>query len=399
MSLLSPDVPSSGRRLIVEADGGSRGNPGRAAYGALVRDPDTGEVLAVRAERLGIASNNVAEYSGLIAGLEAVREIDPDARVLVRMDSKLVVSQMTGAWKIKHPDMRDLALRARGILPYDHLDFEWIPRASNVDADRLVNQALDGKPIGLAHAPAARAAVEQETKRNILVGWATDNGEPTTVVLLRHGETPLTVSKRFSGRGEDPGLTEAGRAQVRAVAEHLGAWDPSALHRHAPFGRPAAIVSSPLRRARETATAVGDVLGLGVEVAEDLRECDFGEWEAKTYDEVRAGWPDVLDDWLTSTATRPPGGESFDELGERAVAVIDSLVGRFEGQTVLVVAHNMPIKSVVRNVLQAPHDAVFRMELAPGSLSSVQYFSGSGAATLRSFNYTSHLHEAGLTPA
>ena len=86
------------RRLTVEADGGSRGNPGVAGYGALVRDTDTAALLAERAEPLGKASNNVAEYRGLIAGLEAAYAIDPSAQVHVRMDSKLVVEQMSGRW-------------------------------------------------------------------------------------------------------------------------------------------------------------------------------------------------------------------------------------------------------------------------------------------------------------
>jgi ribonuclease H / adenosylcobalamin/alpha-ribazole phosphatase len=133
------------RRFIVEADGGSRSNPGEAAFGAVVFDGDTREVVAERGERIGIASNNVAEYSGLIAGLEAVRELDPEAQVEVRMDSKLVVEQMSGRWKIKHPDMRTLALRARDILPPQNITYTWIPRAENGAADALVNDALDGR--------------------------------------------------------------------------------------------------------------------------------------------------------------------------------------------------------------------------------------------------------------
>lgn len=133
------------RSFIVEADGGSRSNPGEAAFGAVVFDAETREVVAQRGERIGIASNNVAEYRGLIAGLEAVRELDPEASVEVRMDSKLVVEQMSGRWKIKHPDMRTLALRARDTLPPQNITYTWIPRADNAAADALVNDALDGR--------------------------------------------------------------------------------------------------------------------------------------------------------------------------------------------------------------------------------------------------------------
>src|SRR5205823_8884164 len=101
------------RRVVVEADGGSRGNPGPAGYGAVVRDAATGEVLAEVSDSLGRATNNVAEYSGLIAGLKAAAGVARGADVEVRMDSKLVVEQMSGRWQIKHPDMRPLAAKAR----------------------------------------------------------------------------------------------------------------------------------------------------------------------------------------------------------------------------------------------------------------------------------------------
>ena len=132
------------RRLIVEADGGSRGNPGPAGYGALVRDAGTMEVLATESEFIGIATNNVAEYSGLIAGLRAAARIDPHASVLVRMDSRLVVEQMSGRWKIKHPDMKPLARTAtEAARGFSAITYEWVPRERNKDADRLANEAMD----------------------------------------------------------------------------------------------------------------------------------------------------------------------------------------------------------------------------------------------------------------
>jgi probable phosphoglycerate mutase len=136
----------SGRRLIVEADGGSRGNPGPAAYGALVRDAETGETVMAEGLVLGETTNNVAEYSGLIAGLEMVQLVDPDAAVEVRMDSKLVIEQMAGRWKIKHPAMKPLALRASALRPA-RVRWTWVPRAENKRADALVNAALDGAPL------------------------------------------------------------------------------------------------------------------------------------------------------------------------------------------------------------------------------------------------------------
>ncbi|MEU5152396.1 bifunctional RNase H/acid phosphatase [Streptomyces yangpuensis] len=146
-------------RFVVEADGGSRGNPGPAGYGAVVLDPASGETLAERAEYIGVATNNVAEYKGLIAGLTAARDLASDAEVLVRMDSKLVVEQMSGRWKIKHPDMKPLAAEAARILPRAQVTYEWIPRERNKHADRLANEAMDAGKRGEQWEPSASAAV------------------------------------------------------------------------------------------------------------------------------------------------------------------------------------------------------------------------------------------------
>jgi ribonuclease H / adenosylcobalamin/alpha-ribazole phosphatase len=139
------------RRLVVEADGGSRGNPGPAGYGAVVRDAATGEVLAEVSDSLGRATNNVAEYSGLIAGLTAAAGIARGADVEVRMDSKLVVEQMSGRWQIKHPDMRPLAAKARqAAAALGRVSYTWVPRSRNAHADRLANQAMDAAARALA---------------------------------------------------------------------------------------------------------------------------------------------------------------------------------------------------------------------------------------------------------
>ena len=131
------------RVLIVEADGGSRGNPGLAGSGSVVIDAATGEVLAEVGRYLGHASNNVAEYTGLIEGVRRALQIDPDAELHVRMDSKLVVEQMSGRWKIKHPAMAELAAQARELLTGTPVRFEWVPRLSNSRADAVANRAMD----------------------------------------------------------------------------------------------------------------------------------------------------------------------------------------------------------------------------------------------------------------
>lgn len=133
------------RTLLIEADGGSRGNPGLSGSGAIVVDAASGELLAEIGLYGGIASNNVAEYKGMIAGVKRALEIDPDAELHIRMDSKLVVEQMMGRWKIKHPAMAELAAEARELLTGTPVRFEWIPRLENSRADKLANEAMDKK--------------------------------------------------------------------------------------------------------------------------------------------------------------------------------------------------------------------------------------------------------------
>ncbi|NJQ05216.1 bifunctional RNase H/acid phosphatase [Streptomyces lonarensis] len=390
-------MSGGGRRLVVEADGGSRGNPGPAGYGAVVMDADSGDVLAETAEFIGRATNNVAEYRGLIAGLLAARTVDPAASVRVRMDSKLVVEQMSGRWKIKHPDMRPLATEARGVFPNGAVSYEWIPRSRNGHADRLANEAMDAGGRGESWRPpesgagsaapggragaAAPAATDAETASPVpAVGWGGDPGTATTFVLLRHGETELTPQKRFSGSGADPGLSAAGRRQAAAAAVHL-----------ADRGTVRAVVTSPAARCRETAEAVAAAVGVEARVEDDFREADFGAWEGLTFEEVRERHPDDLDAWLRSPEACPTGGgESFAAVARRVAVARDRAMARFAGRTVLVVSHVTPIKSLVRLALGAPPEAMFRMELSAASLSAVAHYAD-GSASVRLLNDTSHL--------
>ncbi len=258
------------RHVVVEADGGSRGNPGPAAYGALVKDADTGRVLAEEGTTIGVASNNVAEYRGLIAGLTMAAEVAPGADIEVRMDSKLVVEQMSGNWKIKHPDMKPLALEANRLAPFG-TTYTWVPRERNKHADRLANEALDGERSGVTWHVGERAEEEPESaveevqspqaQRSVQAelagyrGWSPPAGPVTTLVVVRHGATALTAEKRFSGglASSNPGLTDEGRAQVREVAEWL-----------APIGEAVdVVVASPVRRTRESAEILAERLGVG----------------------------------------------------------------------------------------------------------------------------------------
>ncbi|MGW6694876.1 bifunctional RNase H/acid phosphatase [Rhodococcus sp. NPDC054953] len=373
----------SSARVIVEADGGSRGNPGPAGYGAVVFDAGHDRVLAERAEDIGVATNNVAEYRGLIAGLTAAAALDAHL-VDVRMDSKLVVEQMSGRWKVKHPDMIPLARRARELAGgFDAVTYTWIPRAENAHADRLANLAMDGTAVETTNghvedvpevAPVPAAAESTPTAP----GWTGAVGAPTRLLLLRHGQTPLSVERRYSGRG-NPELTEVGQAQAAAAAARLGA-----------RGGIAAVVSSPLARARQTAQAAADALGLQVTVHEGLTETDFGGWEALTFLEASERDPDLHGRWLRDTSVRPPGGESFDEVRARVDAVRADLLRDFPGQNVLVVSHVTPIKTLLQLALEVGPSLLYRLHLDLASLSIAEFYPD-GGASVRLVNDTSHL--------
>ena len=366
------------RSVVIEADGGSRGNPGPAAYGAVLKDAQTGEVIAEDATRIGVASNNVAEYRGLIAGLELAREHTPGAEIEVRMDSKLVVEQMSGRWKVKHPDMKPLAAQARRLAPIG-TTFTWVPRAENHHADRLVNDALDGLRDGVrvggrpdeslvaeVESPTATTAPTTAPTAPPTRGWGRASGTPTTLILLRHGVTVHTLDKRFSGGlgGANPGLSDDGRAQIRLAAQWLA---PTAE-------RVEAVVTSPVRRTRESAEIAAAILEAPVVEEPGFAEMEFGVWDGLTFAEVGTKYPDQLAAWIGSLDAAPEGGESFRAVERRVLAGLDRTLRAYAGRSVVVVSHVTPIKVLVAQALGAPLDAVFAMELAPASVSVVSYY-------------------------
>jgi probable phosphoglycerate mutase len=212
-------------QVVVEADGGARGNPGPAGYGAVVREAATGEVLVEVGEGIGVATNNVAEYSGLVAGLTAAADLGA-VEVEVRMDSRLVVEQMSGRWQIRNAGLRPLAARAAALVTrFETVRFTWVPRELNVAADALANAAIDrGRPGAPAvqvapTSPAARAAAPAPAP-----SWAPRRAEDACrLLLVRHGETIRTTQRRYSGRA-DVELTADGEVQTEALPTAWPRW-------------------------------------------------------------------------------------------------------------------------------------------------------------------------------
>ena len=377
--------------FIIEADGGSRGNPGPAAYGAVVRDGSSGALLVEIGEYIGEATNNVAEYRGVIAGITEALGLDANATIEARLDSKLVVEQMSGRWKIKHPDMRELALQANALIEAKRITYVWVPRAENATADAMVNEALDsalqGGPTlirrigGVDDAQDVVGDIEEQlnVSKTKLTGWL-HSGPMTATVLARHGSTNYSLERRFSGSGgADMPLNEIGESQARALAHEL--------RQREPFD---AIVASPILRTRQTAQIVADALGLGIEIEPGIAECAFGDWDGYTFAEVEKRWPSEMHAWLSDPAVPPPGGESLVDVTKRVNEARERIIAAHEHQRVLLVSHVTPIKVVVNTAIGAPLEAQFRMELKPCSISTVHWYPN-GHASLFGFAESAHL--------
>jgi len=388
-------------RFVVEADGGSRGNPGLAGSGAVVIDADTGEVIAEVARFIGIATNNVAEYKALIAGLEVCRQIDPEAKVDVRMDSKLVIEQMSGRWQIKHADMKILAAEARDLAVGRVHSFKWIPREQNTLADAIANRAMDEMvdstdffdgqvqaQVELLAPMAAVAEFNMELPSSVRAPGGTTE-RLTTLILVRHGRTSLTEAKKISGSGgANPPLSAAGRDDAARVALAISQIGKSGQWAH--LKAPTVIISSPILRAVETASVIGGPLHISPSVNEDLAEISFGVWDGLTNDEARVAYPQEFEEWRGSWQVGPPGGESLSDFDQRVMAAKDRILNAHAGETVIVVSHVMPTRGIIRSAFEAGISAYWRPQIAPCSMSIVRFW-GSDAAEILAVNATSHL--------
>ncbi len=286
------------------------------------------------------------------------------------MDSKLVIEQMSGRWKIKHPDMKTLAFQARDIHPRELITYLWIPREENSHADRILNKALDGQSLD----------VIEPIRRNYLMERLLGQEIPTTVYLVRHGETALTPLRKFSGDGPlNPELTQIGRTQAKALAKEVALLKPDLL------------ISSPLKRAQETAQEIEKSTGLKMQIEKIWIECSFGRWDGLSSDEVAAEYPNEYKRWLTSSSQIPPEGESYDETMARALEGLDTLVTDHPHKKIVVVTHNGVIKTAVAGTMQANPNSIFNLDISPCSITTISIWPSDNLMAIRGMNERSHL--------
>ncbi len=393
-------------QVIIEADGGSRGNPGIAGSGTAIFDADHKTELSAISYAVGTATNNVAEYHGLLNGLQKALELGA-TKADIRMDSKLVVEQMSGRWKIKHPDMKKLALKCQELLQqFDQTTFTWIPRSENARADQLANLAMDALADGTVKAgevlqtqaaevgadadkttqnpgktPSHKKPTDNQAAGAKIASPSSWNGatsRPTRLLLLRHGQTEMSVHKLYSGRSNPP-LTEQGLWQAHRAADRIAA-----------RGGLAGIISSPLQRCQQTAQAVADQLGVPVITWDELVEVDFGTWEGLSFSQAHESDPELHARWLADPSIAPPQGESLLEVNHRVTSAREKLEEQFPGQTVLVVSHVSPIKAIISQALGAPVATFNRLHLDLASFSIAEFYAD-GPTCVRLVNDCSHL--------
>jgi len=379
-----PSLPGALMKLIIEADGGSRGNPGLSGAGAVVIDAASGNILREISEAVGIATNNVAEYLALIFALESAFEIDPAAEIVVRMDSKLVVEQMSGRWKIKHPDMLSLGARVQQLISGKSVEFVWIPREQNVLADALANKAMDGEP-----APTAAAGEFNHVAPSSIRAPQSAVAEATTLIMVRHGRTALTETRKISGGdGENPDLSELGYKDAAEVAIEIARVGSSGAFSF--LAKPVVVIHSPVKRAAQTASKIAQKLGAEQVELADLREIGFGDWDGLTNEELFVGHESQYQAWRGSYDVAPPNGESLKDFDVRVNRSLDFILDKFAGKTVVVVAHVMPIRGLLRIANDASVAGYWRVDLGPASISIARFWGREGAEIV-CVNSTSHL--------
>jgi probable phosphoglycerate mutase len=217
-------------------------------------------------------------------------------------------------------------------------------------------------------------------QQNFLSDRLRSDEVPTMVYFVRHGETILTPSRKFSGTGSlDPELTSDGLAQAELVAKEVAKLDVDV------------VIASPLKRTKQTAEAISRATGVEIIFDEAWFELSYGEWDGRSVEEVRSESPDEYQAWINSSSYAPPGGESYDEAAIRVDDALEAILASYPGKKVLVVSHNGVIKSAINLALGGPSDGVFHMDASPCSISSISIWPSDGLRAVRSFNERGHL--------
>ncbi|WP_034648001.1 histidine phosphatase family protein [Cellulomonas sp. HZM] len=199
-----------------------------------------------------------------------------------------------------------------------------------------------------------------------------DDAEPVTVVLVRHGQTTMTVAGGYSGSGEPgPPLDGHGIAQAHAAAALV---DRVGRDLWGDIHYPSEVVASPMVRTQQTGAIVGERLRLPVRTDATFQEADFGAWQGLTAAQIEERWPGQLEPWHTRADVVPPGGESIAQVGERLARGLDELRAGGGGRTVVVVSHAVAIRAALGVAMRAQPSSWSQLRVAPASLSIVRLY-------------------------
>ncbi|MDG2497053.1 MAG: histidine phosphatase family protein [Aquiluna sp.] len=365
--------------IFVYCDGASRGNPGPASYGVHIEDSN-GRTIADFGEGLGDQTNNFAEYQGVIAALRFLTATE-FRNLTIRLDSKLVVEQLSGRWKVKSPDIRELVAEASQLLGAFDVKLEWIPREKNTIADSLANRALDEGDFQTREASLPLATIQPRSIRapRQLV-------EPTTVVVIRHGSTASTEANLISGGdGDDPVLSSLGETEASLAAAAI----PDLLDFYQLPGV-SRIVHSPMTRTTQTANAIAATLRIETESDSRLKEIGFGDWEGISMTELEVDSNAAVAAWRNSATSKPPRGESIEELEARVARAVTELVASSQGKTVAIVTHMMPTRAIARMAQRSNDQTNWNINFAPCGISIYRFY-GTDFAESFCINSCGHL--------
>ncbi len=368
--------------IYLYADGASRGNPGPAAYGVHIEDAN-GSTIADLGEAIGIVTNNQAEYSGVIAGLRYLATTNY-RDVTIRMDSKLVIEQLSGNWKINNPQLRELAGQASELLRDFNVVLQWIPREQNYKADANANAALDSGDFSTA----ADAYIELATIQPRSIRAPRQYVEPTTVVVVRHGHTVNTEKNLISGGdGTDPELSPLGEREAAGAA-----WEIPKLLEFFDLPDAMAVIHSPMVRTTQTAKSIAE--SLGIEMREDarLKEIGFGDWEMFEMAKLETDAIELVASWRGSLTVKPPNGESILDMQSRVWDSLAEAIETYRGGTIVLSTHMMPTRAVAAAALRGAESIYFNLNTSPGGISIYRFF-GMDFAEIFALNYCAHLTE------